>query len=238
MNLKLLYRALRYRYRIDPNEIKFIQHRLQRGQVAVDVGAHKGGYLYWLQKMVGQQGQCFAFEPQIQLFERLSLAFGRMQNVQLEHLALSDKPGKMTLHIPESTSGSSPGATLEMRDDNTTDTEVTVTTLDDYFLPKKIYPNLIKIDVEGHELALLKGGQNLLGNHHPILMIEIENRHLNMGTCQDVIAYVENLGYKSWFYNHTNELVSAKYFDADIHQKVEPGRYWAKKTYVNNFIFW
>ena len=97
MNLKLLYRALRYRYRIDPHEIRFILQRLQSGQIAVDVGAHKGGYLYWMQRQVGRQGRCFAFEPQIQLFENLRLDFDTMPHVKVEHMALSNVVGKNDL---------------------------------------------------------------------------------------------------------------------------------------------
>ena len=144
----------------------------------------------------------------------------------------------MTLHVPESASGSSPGATLEMRDDHTIDNEVMVTTLDDYFLSNEIAPNLIKIDVEGHELKLLEGGQKLLDQKDPLLMIEIENRHLKSGTCEDVFAFLEKHGYLGWFYNQSGELLSTKTFKASVHQKVEPGRYWAKKTYLNNFLFW
>ena len=54
--LKYLYRAFRYRFRNDPFEIAFIRSIVQKGQICADIGAHKGGYLYWLQAAVGEKG--------------------------------------------------------------------------------------------------------------------------------------------------------------------------------------
>ena len=51
--LRYLYRALRYRLWVDPAELRFIREKLRPGQVAVDVGCHKGAYTYWLRRWVG-----------------------------------------------------------------------------------------------------------------------------------------------------------------------------------------
>src|SRR5207237_1111420 len=61
------WRAWRYRLRLDPAEISFVRAHLRPGQHAVDIGAHKGGYLYWMRRAVGSSGRTFAFEVQPEL---------------------------------------------------------------------------------------------------------------------------------------------------------------------------
>jgi predicted methyltransferase len=67
LKLRLLYRAYRYRWKNDPTEIAFVRAHVQPGSIALDVGAHKGGYTYWLAKGVGPSGHVYAFEPQPRL---------------------------------------------------------------------------------------------------------------------------------------------------------------------------
>ena len=62
--LKLRWRAWRYRLRLDAEEIALVRATLQPGDVAVDIGAHKGAYTYWMAKGVGGSGRVFSFEPQ------------------------------------------------------------------------------------------------------------------------------------------------------------------------------
>ena len=61
---RYLYRAYRYRYRVDRAELRFVRESLEPGQVAVDIGCHKGAYTYWMRRQVGPNGMVFAFEPQ------------------------------------------------------------------------------------------------------------------------------------------------------------------------------
>ena len=228
---------MRYRYRLDPYEIKFMINRVKKGDTVVDVGAHKGGYLYWLLKCIGQGGLCYAFEPQLRLYKKLQQDFAYSDNVRLERMAVSEYVGTKTLHIP-SIIGHSPGATLELLFDRTHSYAVPVTTLDIYFQTRDIVPHFIKIDVEGHELSVLKGGKELLEHHHPVLLVEIENRHLLGMTCLDVFSFVEDLGYQGWFYDRKGKLCPVRTFDSEQHQKSHAGRYWTATSYRNNFLFW
>ena len=68
-------------------------------------------------------------------------------------------------------------------------------------------------------------------------MIEIENRHLKSSTCEDVFTLLEKHGYQGWFYNRSGDLISVGIFDAAVHQKVEPGRFWAKKPISTTSFF-
>lgn len=238
--LSYLYRAWRYRNRVDPIEIRYILDTLQPGDTAIDIGCHKGGYLYWMLRRVGQQGFVYAFEPQPRLFEYLTGIQQQFsfQNVKLENMGLSSQAGRMQLHIPASSSGTSPGATLNVLADNAhfLRHEVQVTTLDAYFQANGIRPALLKIDVEGHEGEVLKGGRALLEACKPSILMECENRHLNGGDVRDVFRFLLDMGYSGRFIQR-GKLKPLAEFDAAIHQQEGPGRFWEAPDYVNNFVF-
>src|SRR5688572_19822397 len=112
--LRYVYRAYRYRYRVDPAEVRFLRQKLRPGQVAVDVGCHKGAYTYWMRRQVGPSGAVFAFEPQPGQVHYLRQAFSAMayDNVELVPMALSDRQGRLPLCVP-SGNGRTHAASLE-----------------------------------------------------------------------------------------------------------------------------
>src|SRR5436853_7040538 len=102
VRMKFTYRAYRYRFRGDPAEIHFMRRKLRRGQVAVDIGCHKGAYTYWMRRRVGPSGVVYAFEPQPKQVAYLREAFSAMRydNVEIVPMALSDKCGQLPLYTP------------------------------------------------------------------------------------------------------------------------------------------
>ena len=150
-----IFRAFRYRYIVDPSEIKYITKNLTEGSVAVDIGAHKGGYLFWMKKSVKEKGKIFAFEPQVRLYNYLKniSALVKYKNVIIENLGMSSKEGEVNIYIPLTKKGVSPGARIDHFNDGTPceEVKIQITTLDKYFFERQIFPKLIKIDVEGHE---------------------------------------------------------------------------------------
>ncbi len=239
--IKYLYRAYRYRYRIDPVEIAYILRSLKPGDIAVDIGCHKGGYLYWMHNRVGKNGHCYAFEPQPILYQYLKAILARFayQNITLEHKGVSSKAGTFRLYIPKTTSGASPGASLNAMDEQGGTVEkvdVQTVTLDNYFFERGIIPNLLKIDVEGHEADVLKGGEQLLRQHHPRILMECETRHLKNGSVSDILQLMSDWGYHGFFILG-GKLHAVETFDPAIHQKQSEGRFWEAPGYVNNFVF-
>jgi FkbM family methyltransferase len=231
--LRWLYRAWRYRYRLEPREIGLLSRQLRPGDTAVDIGAHKGAYSYWMRKAVGASGAVYAFEPQPVLATRLAALVVEVgyRNVRVENLALSSAAGTMTLTVPGS--GTSPGASLEPGAGRSTGITypVKVTTLDAYFAgPERDGIRLIKCDAEGHELEVFRGGQALLEQARPVLLFECEQRH-RRGSVAEVFGWLQERGYRGF------------YIDRDGPQDIEgfdPGRHQARSGepgYVNNFLF-
>jgi FkbM family methyltransferase len=233
--LKWFYRAWRYRLKVEKREIGTLLEHLGGGDTAVDVGAHKGAFTYWMRERVGPRGRVFAFEPQPGLAVRLQslCAVPKYQNVVIENLGLSSSSGTLDLKIPGSKA--SPSASFETTED-TLDANrsiaVGVTTLDEYFSKNQAGRiRLIKCDAEGHELEVFRGAERILGDHHPDLLFECEARHRRGGTVEEVFRYLTSLGYQGWCL-HRDGLFELARFDPAIHQS-DP----SDRDYVNNFLF-
>ena len=231
--LRWIYRAYRYRYKLEKQEIRLLLDHLAPGDVAVDVGAHKGAYTYWMRKAVGDSGRVFAFEPQPMLARRLQALAGSggLDNVVVENLGVSSSAGTMLLNVPGT--GSSPGASLEpgLGGDHAQRYPVKVVTLDDYFEHARADRiRLIKCDAEGHELEVFRGGEQLLKTARPALLFECERRHRASGSVEEVFSYLETLGFRGFFVDRDGL--------KDI-SGFEPGRHQVEgsSAYINNFLF-
>ena len=110
-----------------------------------------------------------------------------------------------------------------------------VVALDDYFKESDRI-TLLKIDVEGAELAVFKGAERILRQHAPLLIFECENRHLAPGNVQDVFSYLAGFGYEGSFICRHRRLPISQ-FDAAVHQRQDGEWFWKSKDYCNNFIF-
>ncbi|MDQ3271054.1 MAG: FkbM family methyltransferase [Pseudomonadota bacterium] len=241
MDFKLAWRAWKTRCRDQVFELRAIREALRHGGVALDVGANKGSYLYSMARWAGTS-PVVAFEPQSRLASYLTHACRRsgLRNVTIENLALSNQQGELKLFVPGDSH--SPGASLEasIADKTACHTEtVSVTTLDAYAAEKLHAPvRVIKIDVEGHEMAVLQGALALIRRDRPLLVVECEARHLPAGkTVRDFITLVTSLGYSATLAMPGIGELQAAQFDEALHQKQAGERFWDAKDYYNNFIF-
>lgn len=153
-------------------ELRLLPQLCSRNRWSVDVGANNGVYTWYLARW---SAGVTAFEPQPRHAALLARAF--RTGVQIEQVALSDRPGEAVLRIPVAAFEDG-RATIEpqnaLRDFSFREYHVPCRCLDSYDLPRV---GLIKIDVEGHELAVLHGARGLLARDLPHLVIEAEERH-------------------------------------------------------------
>lgn len=234
--LKWIYRAWRYRRLLEPHEVRLLLQQLRPGDIAVDVGAHKGAYTYWMRRAVGAGGRVVAFEPQPLLARALAAlaAESGYTNLRVENLALSSSAGTMTLTVPGEPT--SPGASLEppagVAGGVAWTYPVSVTTLDAYFAgAERRRIRLVKCDAEGHELEVFRGGLELLTEVRPRLLFECERRHRASGSVDEVFRWLADLGYRGYFIDRGGAHDIAG-FDPGRHQSDSRAR-----DYVNNFLF-
>jgi len=232
--LGLRHRAWRYRLRVDPDGIRWMLARLSDGDTAVDAGAYKGAYTYWMRRAVGESGVVLAFEPQPEAAYYLRScveAFG-WANVLVLESAVSSAAGQRLLLRPGR--ALSPAASLEGASlpPDPSGTVVSADTIDRCLARHAADRGVrfIKCDVEGHELEVFRGAESALREHHPAILVECEVRHMRGHDVSDVFGHLAALGYRgSFFWNGRAEDVSR--FDPRVHQ-VE-----GRRPYVNNFAF-
>jgi FkbM family methyltransferase len=232
----LLFPKLVYRRRLslqDPErEMDLLSIIVPKGREAIDVGANIGAYAFALSSLARH---VLAFEPNPMVASFISRVLPK--NVTVRNLAVSDTIGTLDLFVPtkegreDTTSahiaGSNPGG-------GGVHYKVHTATLDS-FADRDI--GFLKIDVEGHELNVLSGAQQLIAKQRPTILIEAEDRHRE-NAVQDVFRYFLERNYKGFFVLD-NELMAIDRFeifmqDADRLRKDVPRR---QSAYVNNFIF-
>ena len=239
--IRQFQRAWRYRLGSNRGEVAFVRDRVHSGDVVVDLGAHKGAFLYWLRSRVGPGGQVIAFEPQPILASALQRVIQQRgwSNVAVHQVAVADAAGTLTLGIPGDGSPS-PGARLVAEGADTTGygatVEVDVVTLDAFFADRPRPIRFIKCDVEGVEMSVFRGARELLTTDRPDLMFECEKRHLNDDSVQTVFDWLQSLGYRGRFF-HRGRLRPIEEFDPVLHQSVGPDDSVDHAEYCNNFAF-
>jgi FkbM family methyltransferase len=178
------------------DELPFVRQLLQPGQNVIDIGANYGVYTLPMAQKVGATGHVWAFEPAsntAQLLAR-SVAANGFGHVTLEQKAVSSVPGsaQLALHVHSElrsiVQGAAPPGGSE---------EVSLTTLDDCmdrFNWQDI--DLIKIDAEGEEANILKGGRRFFANLAPLVQYELRTNAAEMNF--DLICDFAAIGYDSY----------------------------------------
>ena len=226
---KLYSRYLLWKHqRRGDKELNLLPFLIDPEKDAIDIGANKGVYTRALARLVPL---VHAFEPNPKIYRILSA--GCPINASTYPIALSDVSRTNQLLIPfnpKRKTYSNQGASLSRVKVSGQHAEIEVTsqTLDSYQFSNV---GFIKIDVEGHELAVLTGAKKTLAEHKPTLMIELEERHTGF-EIRELIDQVEQYGYSGYFLRN-GVLTNCSKLDAlGEHRE-------ALKTekYVFNFIF-
>jgi len=165
----------------------------------IDAGANIGFLsLYFAKECIN--GFVYSFEPDSDSFDSLQKSVNRneFKNIKLFKTALGAEAGTAELF---KVYVNNPGANriLSQKPDKETKSEIVEIATLDSFYQKEIFKkiDLIKIDVEGFELFVLRGARQLIDKWKPILFIELADVNLKQQNCSavEVIEFVEGLGY-------------------------------------------
>lgn len=233
------FKFLKYKYlRRGEAELWLIRDLVAPGSTALDVGASIGIYAA---EMARYAGIVIAFEanPEVAAFT----ARVASRNVEVVNVALSSTQGRATLKIPLNPKGRTVDELATIEPSNTMHAgesgsmEIETKRLDDFNIANCSF---IKIDVEGHEEAVLDGAAALIATQRPVLMIELDET-LNRGALTRATARYAALAYRGFFLSH-GRLRPVAEFDAARDQDVALLKYSRHRLppgreYINNFIF-
>ena len=203
-----------------------LQQWVAKDKVALDIGANIGCYSYALSKICRRVE---AFEPNPIVAEVLQSH--RASNIHVHNVGLSSLEGSLELHIPVVNGIPRYGCGSLSNEFGASEKHFTVPVkrLDDFGFADISF---VKIDVEGHEAEVLKGGEATIRRWMPTLLIEIEQRHTSCPV-QEVFDILLVWGFKG-HYLHEGRKHPISEFSVERHQTpfapTDP-------RYINNFLF-
>lgn len=178
------------------------------GTVMYDVGANVGTHTLALADAVGTDGTVIAFEPHSKTFEALekNVARNGFGNVKMENRALGSETGSATLHIEQDNPGVGSHSLLRRTDTLATTETIGLIRGDEYATRTDLSPDLIKVDVEGAELSVLKGLEQTLRNTRPRLVVEVHDT----ADGDAVRSFLRDCGYDLYTGSVEKDMVLAK----------------------------
>lgn len=215
-----------------------LKYLLTKNDKLFDIGAHVGEFIYCAQRSIPPKN-IYAFEPNTSRFKVLKKSFRHSNTF---NIALSSENGLSEFKVPiinnkaQTARGTLRTAFKEKDEQGAIIFTVHVQTIDSFVKEQAIETlALIKVDTEGTEMDIIKGAENTIKEQRPILILELEKRHLG-GSINPAIQKINKFGYHCYFYDSDSMSIKQVTGDADTIQldkyhKVNPVRY------VNNFIF-
>ena len=195
----------------EPEVNKFLEESL----VVYDVGGHLGYTALIARSLVGNNGKVITFEPNSHFIKYIEKNISQHPNITLEKLAVSDNNEGMSLTyfgLPLAALTSSYAPRTNRRKVEGDNFLVDSTTIDDYVISSGDIPDLIKLDIEGGEMAALKGSINTIEKYKPVIILEGGDEGRNESTStRSCLNFLTEQGYSFFEYDpKTNSIVTHK----------------------------
>ena len=216
--------------RVEPELARLGQY-MPRGGTALDVGAWYGP---WTRRMAAYADRVVAIEAHPELAELLRRT---VPGVDVRHGAASDRGGEIALSVPAA------GPALGLSSVESTGSGLSITVpriaIDDLGLDEVRF---MKMDVEGHEHAALRGAAGTIARHRPLVLLELEERMQDVGRVVDLLASWDYTG----FVHPERRWIPLRDFDLVGHQRAMIRRVdqsfarrviWPRPRYVNMVLF-
>ncbi|PCJ67853.1 MAG: hypothetical protein COA58_01570 [Bacteroidetes bacterium] len=180
---------------------------VKSGDTVFEAGANIGTETILLSRLVSDSGSVFAFEPVPHVSEKLNhnCRINGLNNINISNLALSDSIGETTFFIASENfinqgMGSLDGGHLQVKEK----IKVQLDTLDHYFEENGITKlDFLKMDVQGAEYFILKGGRKTLTKFKPVIFLEAEE---GWSKISDLYTILTELNYACFLIHDNLEL--------------------------------
>ncbi|MBZ0096705.1 MAG: FkbM family methyltransferase [Sulfuricella sp.] len=173
----------------------------KHGDIVFDVGVNIGVTALKFAKKVGVDGLVIGFEPDKLNYSKFlrNAALNEFTNIEVYNDGLSDHAESVLLCSPNPSNRGENRVTPKDFFKSDTMSPVALVTLDEFM--KKLdldRLDLIKIDVEGYEIKVIKGARETIRQHHPRIFMELDDRLLrdHGGAANELLEVLEGLGYR------------------------------------------
>ena len=201
---------------------KFFIKNLNSDDIFYDIGANRGFYTFLASELCKE---VHTFEPMPELTDAIKKNVQEGEAIVVNSVALSDKDGSIDFFIMESTMLNTVNPSVAEHGVSKKITVPTVTI--DKYLTSNAKPTFLKIDAEGAEEMIIKGGSHFFSSNSPVIAMEIWGKEndweLSMGAAERLVK----MGYKTFRLDEEGELMDVK---GDLSQLVFA-------TGADNFIF-
>ena len=169
--------------------LSFLEKNLKNDDCFIDVGSNIGLMTIFASKQVGENVSVFSFEAHPETFKILefNLDLNKITNVIKCNFALGANNYQSVIY--DNWQVNRGGASLIIKDIHSSSFPIEVKRLDD-FLSKEIKPKIIKVDVEGFELEVLKGAKEIISKCKPILIVELSSNRENSYEINELIDFI------------------------------------------------
>jgi FkbM family methyltransferase len=169
----------------DQNLLPRVLPHIPVGGTVIDAGGFVGDHTIAYAKQVGKEGNVFAFEPNPEAFKCLDYNLSKFQNTKCFNAGLSETISNVSLEVVPDNVGMT-----YMKEGG----EMQTLTIDSIQFERL---DFIKIDVEGYELGVLKGGEKAIRKFRPKMLIEINDYTLERAgiTRVHIYSYLDSIGY-------------------------------------------
>ncbi|MCC7000740.1 MAG: FkbM family methyltransferase [Gemmatimonadaceae bacterium] len=179
--------------------------RIPRDAVVCDVGANIGWWTIPLARALAPGGgRVLAFEPVPGNRERLAWAIeanAMASHIEVAPVALGDAPGELGMWLKSAETGAASGTAALVTGDGPAHVKVPVVRLDDWTREHGVTRcDLMKLDIEGAELMMLRGAERFIAETKPLIFGEFEAYWLSTfgSSFLDVAAWAERMHYRIW----------------------------------------
>jgi FkbM family methyltransferase len=211
----------------EPNEFYFLSSVLKPGMIFLDAGANDGLYSLFASRYVTNRGCVIACEPSQREFDRFqaNIKLNGTWNIRSRQVALYNTNGKRMLRVAgyEHEGHNTLGDFIYEGVERIRMENVPVKRLDDLLIEEEIsHMDVIKMDVEGAEHAILEGAVRTLRIQKPLILLELSDAALkNQGSsATETICFLKNLGYFIYSFSPTSGRLIKALKDTDLKSNI------------------
>jgi len=178
----------------EPLATQLIESYLKPGMNVIDIGSNIGYYALLEARLVGAHGRVIAIEPVPDNFRQLSknIRDNGYKNILKYQVAIGDQTGTAPMHISEKSNWHC----LSPVPWKTTEILVPVTTLDALLATCRLHSvDLVRMDLEGYEVVVIRGMQQTLAKYSPKLLVELHPQVIGTQAIVGYLRLLKSLGY-------------------------------------------